>query len=76
MWIFKVVVGNDKSAAASFKYHRMAQSLKKLQSLKVKTVFPGHGNPFDKAQLDKVLKISVEEFQKKLEEGEVDDDYI
>ncbi|MFH1977707.1 MAG: MBL fold metallo-hydrolase [Candidatus Aenigmatarchaeota archaeon] len=54
----------------------MKTSLEKLSKMQIKKVFPGHGKPFEKAALMKVLKTSVEEFQKKIEEGEIDEDYI
>ncbi len=54
----------------------MQESLNKLKDFKVVRVFPGHGNPFDKKALDKILKINVEQFQAKVEEGEVDEDYV
>jgi glyoxylase-like metal-dependent hydrolase (beta-lactamase superfamily II) len=54
----------------------MAESLRKLSGLKIKNVYPGHGDPFPKAALDKVLKMSVPEFMQKIEEGEVDEDFV
>jgi len=54
----------------------MQESLQKLSKLDIKKVFPGHGNMFEKAQLDKVLKTNVDDFQKRIEEGEIDDDYV
>jgi len=54
----------------------MQDSLQKLSKLKVKKVLPGHGAAFDKAKLDKVLKTNVMQFQKQIEEGEIDDDYV
>lgn len=56
--------------------NRMKESLAQLAQLPVRQVFPGHGNPFDKKTLDSTLKMSVEQFQQMLDEGEVDDDYI
>ncbi len=54
----------------------MEQSLRKLQGLKVKMVFPGHGSPFDAKALGRVLKTNVRQFQSRIEEGEVDEDYV
>lgn len=54
----------------------MAKTLEMLGKLPVKQVFPGHGEPFDAATFKKVVKTSVAEFEKRMEEGEVDDDYI
>ena len=54
----------------------MKASLERLSKMQIKKVFPGHGKPFEKAILMKVLKTSVDEFQRKIEEGEIDEDYI
>ena len=54
----------------------MAASLEALAKLPVKQVFPGHGEAFDAATFKKVVKMSVADFEKQMEEGEVDDDYI
>ena len=54
----------------------MQKSLEKLSSLNVKQIFPGHGNPFDKKAFGNVLKTNVMNFQKMVEDGEIDDDYI
>ncbi len=54
----------------------MAKSLAELGKLPVKQVFPGHGDPFDAPTFKKVVKTSVADFEKQMEEGEVDDDYI
>jgi glyoxylase-like metal-dependent hydrolase (beta-lactamase superfamily II) len=54
----------------------MQASLDRLRELKVKTVFPGHGKPFDGKALDRVLRTNVEQFQAKIDEGEVDEDYV
>ena len=54
----------------------MAESLRALAALPVKQAFPGHGEPFDAATFKKVIKTTASEFQKQLEEGEIDDDYV
>ena len=55
---------------------KMAESLKALEKLDVATAFPGHGEPFPGSQMKKVCKTVVADFQKRVEEGEVDEDYI